>query len=67
MNNRPLDIRQLRHDLLGLVEPLETAKMLLEIGKIEQAVRIQNAALDALKKIVQGIDAAPTFKRGGEA
>ena len=67
MSNQSLDFKQLQHDLKGLVEPVETVKILLESGKIEQAVRIQTSLLDALKKLVQGVEAVAIEKRGGES
>ena len=66
MNKPALDVRQLRHDLRSLIEPLDTVKMLLQSNKVEQAVRIQSAALDSLKKLLQSIDEAATDKSGGE-
>lgn len=66
MNKSSLDTRQLRHDLKGLVEPLETVKMLLDSGRIVPAINIQTAALEALKKLVQRIDEATNGKHGGE-
>jgi len=67
MSSPSLDVKQLQHDLKGLIEPVETVKILLESGKIEQAVRIQTSLLDALKKLVQGVEAVATEKRGGES
>ena len=67
MSTASIDLKQLRHDLRGLVEPLETVKMLLELGKVDQATRIQSASLESLKKLVQSVDAAVTEKSGGEA
>lgn len=66
MSNSSLDVKQLHHDLKGLIEPVETVKILLDSGKIEQAVRIQTALLDALKKLVQGVETSVAEKRGGE-
>lgn len=60
MSASSLDLKQLRHDLRGLVEPLETVKMLLESGKVDQAKRIQSASVETLKRLVQGVDAAAT-------
>lgn len=67
MSTLSIDLKQLRHDLRGLVEPLETVKMLLESGKVDQATRIQNATLEILKKLVQGIDVSVKESRGGDA
>lgn len=62
MSAPSFDLKQLRHDLRGLIEPLETVKMLLEIGKVDQAARIQSATLESLKKLVHGVDAAAIEK-----
>ena len=67
MNQPTLDARQFRHDLIGLVEPLETVKMLLDVGKIEQAVKIQTAAIETLKKLAKRVDEASAGKRGDES
>lgn len=64
---KSFDTRQLRHDLKGLVEPLQTVKMLLDSGRIEQAVSIHTAALDALKKLVKRVDDATDGERGGQS
>lgn len=47
---------QLRHDLRSLIEPLEIVAKLVKSGKTDQAVKIQEAAIELLKKSVKALE-----------
>ena len=54
-----LDLRSLRHDLRGLMTPLETGLSCMKSGEESDGLMLQEEVLKKLKSIVEQLDAAP--------
>lgn len=54
-----IDVRSLRHDLRGLLTPLETGLVCMKSGEEADGLMLQEEVLKKLKNIVEQLDAAP--------
>ncbi len=54
-----VDVRSLRHDLRGLLTPLETGLVCMKSGEETDGLMLQEEVLKKLKSIVEQLDAAP--------
>jgi hypothetical protein len=52
MINSQIDAKKLRHDLKGLIGPLEMAKQLFESQNLEKGSKLQLLVIEELKKLV---------------
>ena len=67
MTSKNINIKQLSHDLRSLVEPLEIVETMCKQNKIEQALKIQTAAIKALKKTLNEVESALAFNKEQES
>lgn len=57
MSNETIDLRSLRHDLRGLLTPLEMGLSCFKLGEDSDGLMLQEEVLKKLKMIVEQLDA----------
>ena len=58
MDDGTFDVRSLRHDLRGLLTPLETGLSCIKSGEEKDGLMLQEEVLKKLKNIVEQLDKA---------